>query len=168
MAPALKPALRPYLPKDVAICAAIAEAGIAELTGDDYTEAQQEAWIAELTDEERLGERLGKQLTLLAALGESTVGFASLRGTDQIDMLYVHPAAIGQGVATSLCDALERLAAARGAQKLSADVSDTAQKFFERRGYVPQQRNTVMVGDEWLGNTTMTKALGDGAGKATP
>ena len=46
MASHLKPGLRPYLPADAPICAAIAEASIAELTGDDYTEAQQEAWIA--------------------------------------------------------------------------------------------------------------------------
>src|SRR3978361_1475853 len=61
----LTPALRPYLPKDAAVCAAIAEASIAELTGEDYTEAQQEAWIAAVADEERLSERLGAQLTLL-------------------------------------------------------------------------------------------------------
>ena len=45
----------------------------------------------------------------------SPVGFASLEGADDIDMLYVHPAAAGQGVGTMLIDALEKLAAARGA-----------------------------------------------------
>ena len=163
----LKPSLRPYLAKDTPICAAIAEASIAELTGDDYTESQQEAWIAALADEERLAKRLGAQLTLLASLDDDVVGFASLKGNDTIDLLFVHPAAIGQGVASALCEALEKLAAARGAQKLTAEVSDTALKFFERRGFAPQQRNTVPLDDEWLGNTTMTKALTDSAGKAT-
>ena len=74
-------------------------------------------------------------------------------------MLYVHPEAVGQGVASSLIDALEKLAAARGAKKLSADVSDTAQPFFSHRGYVAQQRNSIPSGDEWLANTTMTKTL---------
>jgi putative acetyltransferase len=157
----LKPALRPYLPADAPICAAIAEASIAELTGDDYTESQQEAWIASFSDEDELGQRLAGQLTLMATLGESSVGFASLRGTDHIDMLYVHPEAVGQGVASALIDAIERLAAARGAKKLSADVSDTAQGFFAHRGYVAQQRNSIPRGDEWLANTTMTKTLAD-------
>jgi putative acetyltransferase len=159
MATHLKPALRPYLPADAPICAAIAEASIGELTGDDYTESQQEAWIASFPDEDELARRLASQLTLIATLGESSVGFASLKGGDYIDMLYVHPEAVGQGVATSLIDALERLATSRGAKKLSADVSDTAQPFFSHRGYVAQQRNSVPSGDEWLANTNMTKTL---------
>ena len=37
--------------------------------------------------------------------------------------------------------------------------SDTALGFFQKRGYVAQQRNTVTVGGEWLANTTMHKQL---------
>ena len=74
-------------------------------------------------------------------------------------MLYVHPAAAGQGVGAMLIDALEKLAGARGAAKLTVDASDTAHGFFEKRGYVAQQRNTISVGDEWLANTTMQKQL---------
>jgi putative acetyltransferase len=159
MASHLKPGLRPYLAADAPLCAAIAEASIAELTGDDYTEAQQDAWIASFPDEDELAQRLSSQLTLIATLGESSVGFASLKDTDHIDMLYVHPEAVRQGVATALIDALEKLASARGAKKLSADVSDTAEPFFSQRGYVAQQRNSIPSGDEWLANTTMTKAL---------
>lgn len=155
-----KPGLRPFLPADAPMCAAIYEASIAELTGEDYTEAQQEAWIAAI-DESDFAARLGSQLTLIATLRETPVGFASLKGKDHIDLLFVHPSAVGQGVASSLCDALEKLAGARGASKLTADVSDTAHHFFTRRGYVAQQRNTVPLGDEWLGNTTMQKTLGD-------
>ena len=155
-----KPGLRPFLPADVPLCAAIFEASVTELTGDDYTEAQQEAWIAAF-EEEDLAERLGKQLTLIATLRDAPVGFASLKNNSHIDLLYVRPAAVRQGVGTSLCDALEKLAGARGADKLTADVSDTAQPFFARRGYVAQRRNTVPLGDEWLGNTTMQKTLGE-------
>ena len=89
----------------------------------------------------------------------SPVGFASLKAPDVIDMLYVHPAATGHGVATMLIDALEKLAAARGAGKLKADVSDSAVDFFKRRGFVPQTRNSVPLGSEWLANTTMEKKL---------
>jgi putative acetyltransferase len=74
-------------------------------------------------------------------------------------MLYVHPSVTGRGIATMLCDALEKLAGARGTKKLSVDASDSARGFFEKRGYVAQQRNTVTIGDEWLANTTMTKDL---------
>ena len=76
----------------------------------------------------------------------SPVGFASLEGNDEIDMLYVHPAAAGQGVGTMLVDALEKLAAARGAaqadgrrQRHRAAISSSS------AALSPQQRNTVLA-----------------------
>ncbi|MDA9549985.1 MULTISPECIES: GNAT family N-acetyltransferase [unclassified Bradyrhizobium] len=156
-----KPALRPFLPADVPMLAAIFAASIEELTGDDYSEAQQEAWMAAAEDEE-FGKRLASDLTLIATLEGSPVGFASLRGNDHIRMLYVHPAVAGQGIATMLVDALEKLAGVRGATSLSVDASDTAEGFFAKRGYTAQQRNSITINDEWLANTTMKKTLGAG------
>jgi len=154
-----KLALRPFLPADAPIAADIFRASIDELTGDDYSAPQQEAWAAMADDVEEFGARLANSLTLLGTIDGSPVGFASLEGNERIDMLYVHPAAAGHGVGSMLIDALEKLAAARGAGKLSADVSDSAEGFFKRRGFVPQQRNSVPLGNEWLANTTMEKQL---------
>ena len=158
-----KPALRPYLAADIPVLAAIFVAAIEELTGEDYNEAQQEAWASAADDEVQFGKRLASELTLIATLQNSPVGFASLKGADHIDMLYVHPSAAGQGVASMLCDALEKLAGARGANSLTVDASDNAQVFFAKRGYVGKQRNTVTVNGEWLANTTMQKTLADAA-----
>ena len=159
-------ALRPYLPDDVSVLREIFRDSIEALTEDDYTEAQQEAWASVADDEVAFGKKLGSQLTLVATMQGSPVGFAALEGRDKIDMLYVHPAVAGHGVAAMLADALEKLAGARGAEKLSVDASDTARGFFEKRGYVAQQRNTVSVGDEWLANTTLSKPLA--AKRSTP
>jgi putative acetyltransferase len=169
MAQALpKPALRPFLPADTPMLAAIFAASILELTGDDYGEAQQEAWASVAEDEEAFGKRLAGQLTLIATLQNSPVGFASLKGPDHIDMLYVHPSVAGQGVGAMLCDALEKLAGARGTKSVSVDASDNALVFFRKRGYVAQQRNSVTVNGEWLANTTMQKALVSGASPGVP
>src|SRR6202040_1818797 len=138
-------------------------AAIEELTGEDYNEAQQEAWASAANDEEQFGKRLASELTLIATLQNSPVGFASLKGKDHIDMLYVHPGAAGQGVASMLCDALEKLAGSRGAKALTVDASDNAAEFFAKRGYVAKQRNTVTINGEWLANTTMQKTFSDGA-----
>jgi putative acetyltransferase len=163
-----KPALRPFLAADAPVLAAIFVASVEELTGDDYSEAQQQAWASAADDEEQFGKRLASELTLIATLQNSPVGFASLKGTDHIDMLYVHPGAVGQGVATMLCDALEKLAGSRGAKSLSVDASDNAQEFFSKRGYVGKQRNTVTVNGEWLANTTMQKTLVQGPSSGVP
>jgi putative acetyltransferase len=155
----VEPALRPYLPSDAAALAEIFQASIEALTGEDYSEAQQAAWAALADDEAAFGRRLAGDLTLVALHDGVPTGFASLKGADEIAMLYVHPDAAGQGVGSALCTALEKLAGARGAKRLSADVSDSAEEFFRRRGFQPVRRNTVPLGGEWLANTTMEKTL---------
>jgi putative acetyltransferase len=152
-------AMRPMLPTDVPLLAEIFRASIEELAADDYSEAQQEAWASAADDEEAFGARLAGELTLVATHAGAAIGFAALADNIRIDMLYVHPAAAGQGVATMLCDALEKLAAARGSKELSVEASDTARGFFERRSYVAKTRNTVTLGGEWFANTTMVKPL---------
>ena len=92
------------------------------------------------------------------------MAFASLKGADAVDMLYVHPSVARQGIATMLVDALERLAGARGAARLTVDASDTARDFFAGRGYTAELRNSVFRGGEWLSNTTMAKTLAGPAG----
>jgi putative acetyltransferase len=151
--------MRPMLPDDAPLVAEIFRASIAELTSDDYSEIQQEAWASAAEDETAFAKKLGGQLTLIATLSGSPIGFISLAGADKLDMLYVHPAAAGHGAGAMLADAIEKLAASRGAAKLKVDASDNAEDFFKQRGYVAQQRSTVMRGDEWLANTTMEKPL---------
>ena len=152
-------AMRPFLPADTPLLAEIFRESVAELTSDDYSEAQREAWAAIADDIDSFRDDLTKELTLVATLEGSPVGFGTLEGNEKIGMLYVHPAAVGQGVAAMLTDALEKLAGSRGAAALKVDASDTAYGFFQKRGYVAQQRNTVATGGEWLANTTMQKQL---------
>jgi len=159
-------ALRPLLPQDAPLVADIFRASIETLTADDYDAAQQEAWMAAADDASAFADRLGRQLTLVATLEGSAVGFISLADNERIDMLYVHPAAAGRGVGAALLDAIEKLAAARGASRLTTDASDTAADFFGKRGFIAQQRNTVSVGGQWLANTTMTKTLTPQGGRA--
>jgi len=161
MTPRAKPqlALRPMLPADVPDLAEIFRASIEGLTAEDYSEAQQAAWASEANDEDEFGRKLAGGLTLVATFGGAAVGFASLAGNKKIDMLYVHPAAAGQGAGALLVDALEKLAAGRGGTELTVDASDSARGFFEKRGFVARTRNTVTLAGEWLANTTMSKTL---------
>jgi putative acetyltransferase len=155
----LAPALRPYLPADAARCVAIFRDSIETLASDDYSEDQRRVWAATADDAAVFGTRLGKSLTLVATLSSQTIGFGSLKGADVIDMLYVDPDYARRGVGAALIDALTRLAAARGAEKLTTEVSDTARALFERHGFLAQRRNMIQLGGEWLANTTMIKTL---------
>ena len=152
-------ALRPFLPQDTPILAEILRDSVEGLTEDDYNPAQQEAWASSAEDLEEFAARLGKHLTLIAAMEGSPVGFISLDAPTEIGLFYVHPAVAGQGVGRMLYDAVEKLSTARGTPHLSVDASDTARDFFAHRGFSAEQRNSVSVGNEWLSNTTMKKKL---------
>jgi putative acetyltransferase len=160
-----KPSLRPFLPADVPLLNEIRFAAIEELTVEDYDEAQRRAWVSASDDEEAFAQTLEKGLTLVALIGGGPVGFIALQDGRLIDQLYVHPAVARTGVASALCDAIEKLAAARGVPTLVTDASDTAKPLFEARCYQAMHRNTIEIDGEYLGNTRMTKAL---APKAAP
>src|SRR5690242_13286762 len=161
MTAAAKPqfALRPYLPQDAPMLAEIFRDAIEELTADEYTAEQQEAWASAADDMNEFAAKLGKHLTLIVTMQGASVGFISLDSPTEIGFFYVHPAAAGQGAGSMLYDAVEKLSAARGTPHLSVDASDNAREFFAKRGFTPEQRNTVTMGDEWLSNTTMKKRL---------
>lgn len=159
--------LRPFLPADTMALRDLFAQSIDELTVDDYDEDQRIAWAAKAEDAAEFRARLAEALTLVVQLEGEYLGFGSLKDNKTIDMLYVHPDYAGEGVGTALVDALEKIAGARGAEAITVDASDTAVPFFERRGYVATQRNSVPLDDQWLSNTTMLKRLAESQPKKT-
>lgn len=151
--------LRPFLPADTMALRDLYAQSIEELCADDYDEDQRIAWASGAADAQAFANRLATATTLVIHSEGDYLGFASLKDNAIIDMLYVHPYAAGQGVGTALLNALETLARARGTEKVTAEVSDSALMFFEGRGYQPLQRNSIPIDDQWLSNTTMEKAL---------
>jgi putative acetyltransferase len=156
---ASSPGLRPFLPSDARALAALFRASIETLAADHYDVDQLEAWASAAEDTEGFGARLGSGLTIVGLLEGEIAGFALLQHNERFDMLYVHSDAARRGVGSALADAVEKLSHARGMSQLSVDASDAARDFFAARGYAPVRRNTVSIGGEWLGNTTMTKDL---------
>jgi putative acetyltransferase len=152
-------ALRPFLPGDTMELRELFAQSIEELTQDDYDEDQRIAWASAAEDAGEFQKRLAQMLTLVVQIEGEYLGFASLKDNKTIDMLFVHPYYAGEGVGTALVEALEKIAAARGAETISADASDATKDFFEKHGYVAMKRNSVPLEDQWLSNTTMTKRL---------
>jgi putative acetyltransferase len=163
MGEANAPGLRPYLPADARRLAQLFRASVETLAAEDYDADQRAAWVGDADDEAAFGARLGSALTLVALLDGAIAGFASLQDNKILDMLYVHPDCVGRGVGAALVDALEKLAAGRGAERMTVEAADSARDFFLRRGYVPQSRNTRIIRGQWLGNTSMTKELAPAA-----
>jgi putative acetyltransferase len=155
--------LRPFVLADTMPLREVFAQSIEELTQDDYDEQQRIAWVSAAEDAQAFGQRLAAMVTLVVQIDGEYAGFASLKDNIHIDMLFVHPYFVGQGVGTTLADALERIAAARGSEAITVDASETAAPFFEERGYAALRRNSVPTDDQWLTNTTMRKSLAPAA-----
>ena len=151
--------LRPFMPADTMALRELFAQSIEELTQDDYDEDQRAAWAAMAFDAPAFGKRLGGMVTLVVQIEGEYAGFGSLKDNTVLDLLFVHPHHEREGIGTAIADALERIAAARGASEISVDASETAAPFFEERGYVGMQRNSIPLDDQWLTNTTMKKKL---------
>jgi putative acetyltransferase len=151
--------LRPFVPADAKRCAEIFRSSVEELAAEDYDANQREAWASRANDEDAFAAGLASALTLIAVIDGAVAGFASIKGADEIDMLFVDPEFARQGAGLALVDALTRIARSRGAKRLTVEASDVARPLFEHQGFIAQKRNLVRKGEEWLANTTMTKTL---------
>jgi putative acetyltransferase len=152
--------LRPALPADHGDLAILFQASIEELALDAYTDEQRALWAAKAEDVTAWSKHLAGCLVLVAEEDGEPVGFAAMRDNAIVENVHVHPDMAFMGVGRTLMDALERLAEARGAKKLSVAATDNALPFFERLGFVAVRRATLSVGDEWIASMVMDKALG--------
>ncbi|MFE0461663.1 GNAT family N-acetyltransferase [Kitasatospora sp. NPDC058965] len=95
-----------------------------------YDEAFLAACRAELTLRPAL---LAAGRALVAERGGAVLGFA-LFGGHELDMLYVEPAAIGQGVGSALFRAVLELARAAGTAEFTVDADPNAADFYRAMG----------------------------------
>jgi putative acetyltransferase len=151
--------LRPALPADDENLAILFQASIEELAQGSYSDEQRALWAGKAEDAKAWRKHLAGCLTLVAEEDGEPVGFATLRDNHIIENVHVHPDMAFMGVGRTLLDALERLAQARGATKLSAAATDNALPFFEKLGFVAVRRATLSMGEEWLASMVMEKPL---------
>lgn len=124
--------LRSYRPSDLQALARLFYDTVHTVNARDYTPAQLEVWATGTVDLEGWNRSLSQHRTLVAEIGGTIAGFGDMDDTGYLDRLYVHKDYQSRGVATAICDALERGA---GAARFTTHASITARPFFEKRGY---------------------------------
>lgn len=98
----------------------------------DYTKNQLDAWASGNVDIEKWNKSFLEHYTLVAIKDDIIVGFGDIDSTGYLDRLYVHKNYQGVGIATALCDKLEK---AFNVKNITTYSSITAKPFFEKRGY---------------------------------
>lgn len=120
----------------------------------DYSPEQVDAWAPRDLDEKQWDDSLRENYTVVAVENDEIVGFGDIDGTGYLDMLYVHALHQGEGIATAICDRLERYAEGT----VTTHASITAKPFFEGRGYRVIRRQTVERRGVQMTNFVMQKA----------
>ncbi|MDE6397767.1 MAG: GNAT family N-acetyltransferase [Clostridiales bacterium] len=96
----------------------------------DYTAEQLSVWANSADSLKSRRIDLLKQSTLIAEINGVIVGFGSIDKSGCLDLLFTHKDYRKQGVATALCNALEK-----AFSMVKTYASITAKPFFEKRGY---------------------------------
>ena len=120
----------------------------------DYTKEQLNVWATGKIDFDVWNQSFLNHYTLVAIEKNMIIGFGDIDYTGYLDRLYVHKDYQGLGIATALCDRLEKQFEV---EKITVHASITAKPFFEKRGYKVIKEQEVIRHNISLINYLMEK-----------
>ena len=125
----------------------------------DYNKKQIQVWASGEEDPILWNNSLSEHFTIIAAdkdRKDIITGFGDIDKTGYLDRLYVHKDYQNQGIATMICDQLEK---AVNTASITTFASITAVPFFQSRGYRIIQKQEVIRKGISLTNFRMEKLL---------
>ena len=146
--------LRKYQPSDCAQMAELFHQTVHSVNAKDYTQEQLDAWATGEVDLQAWDASFRAHKTIIAVKNGEIVGFGDMDETGYLDRLYVHKDYQGQGIASAICDELERFAAGK---TITTHASITAKPFFQHRGYRVVHKQEVIRHGVALTNFVMEK-----------
>ncbi len=153
------PSIRRFTDNDAAATAQIFFDAVHVGTRAHYDATQRRAWAPEVPETSSWRQRLAAQTTFVAEQGGRIVGFMTIDQDGYIDLAFVAPPMIGQGIAKLLYDHVEAAAAHTATPRLHTAASHLARPFFERQGWSVVKRQTVSLRGVSMTNFVMEKAL---------
>lgn len=135
--------IRRFRESDAAATARVFFDAVHRATRSFYDAAQRQAWAPRIPDTDAWHARIAPQIAYVAERDGVVIGFMTLRTDGHLDLAFVVPEAVGQGVAKALYDAILREALAAGITRLTTEASLMARPFFERQGWTVQCEQTV-------------------------
>jgi putative acetyltransferase len=149
--------IRPYTSTDLDAVIDIFQRAVRETASRDYNEAQISAWSQ--VDYSRWEMRRMSRPTWLALVDGQPAGFTDLEPDGHLDMMFVHPAFNGRGIATELFKTVIESARQQGIQRVFTEASITAKPFFEKQGFAVITSQLVEIRGQVLQNFKMEKYI---------
>lgn len=114
---------------------------------ENYTKQQIDAWSGRWQSLLSRGDFLSTLYTIVAVENGIIIGYGNISNDGYIDHLYTHKDYQHMGVATAICDELEKHAHDIGVKRFTVHASKTALPFFISRGYrIISERQTELDG----------------------
>lgn len=132
---------------------------IETINSKDYNEEQVKVWSAGHMITDRWINRLSAQYFIVCIIDEVIAGIGSITPDGYLDMMYVHKDYQGRGVASALLDELLASAANNNISVITSDVSITARPFFEKKGFITEARQEIIINHVCLTNFKMKLKL---------
>lgn len=153
--------IRRYEASDAEALAALYVRSVEQVGPRRYSPRQVAAWASRGPSPERIHERAADGRTTLVAVDDRDrpIAFGDLETDGHIDFLYCAPEAVGKGVASALCDELEKIARACGVRRLYTEASEVARPLFSRKGFVVTSRRELEIAGAAIHNYAMEKRL---------
>lgn len=145
--------IREYQPSDCEELAALFYDTVHKINKKDYTQEQLDVWATGQVDLEKWNQSLQDHYSVVAVDSGIIVGFGDMDRTGYLDRLYVHADHQGKGIATAICDQLEKVITG----SVVTHASITARPFFEKRGYQVVRGQRVERQGIYLTNYVMRK-----------
>lgn len=149
--------IRPYQSSDFSVVVKLFKEAVAAINIKHYTPEQVATWTT--INLERWQISLEKNITLVAEVNGTIVGFGDMSHEGYLDRLYVHKEYQARFVAFKIFKALEQKARDLGLEKITTDCSITAKVPAERMGFVIVREQVVEKHDMKFINYHMEKKL---------
>jgi len=148
-----KMVIREYQTSDCKEMAELFYNTVHNVNKEDYTKEQLDVWATGQVDLEQWDQSFRGHYSLVAFEDGKIVGFGDIDETGYLDHLYIHADYQGKGIATALCNRLEKTAKGN----ITTHASITARPFFEKRGYRVVKEQQVERKGIFLTNYCMEK-----------
>ena len=153
--------IRSYVPDDAPELAKVFHRAVHEGAATKYSLDERHAWSPDLPTGPKWHDRLAGAETVVAEMDRRPVGFMTLDvPRAYLDLAFVVPEVMGQGVAGAVYAVLEGRARVAGLTRMTTEASLLAEPFFERQGWRLVARQKVDRLGVQLSNAVMEKSLG--------
>jgi putative acetyltransferase len=151
--------IRKYKETDIEEIADLFYDTVHHINTKHYTEEQVNAWASGNIDKGAWNRSFLEHYSIVVVEKGILLGFGDVDNTGYLDRLFVHKDFQGKGVATCICNELEKHIRERGVRKMVTHASITARPFFEKFGFRVIKEQQVERKGILLTNFIMEKPL---------